>query len=421
MLAPAPFRLVLLLFLLAACARSNGLTDGGSPDGGSPDGGSADAGTLAGKMRAFTEKLGGGHAGHFLIGMGNDGTNSGDDPAYHLGATIDLHYHYLVGLSTEGGWPTWNSNPDYAGKRVREARSHGVVPMITYYAMAAHGDGNVAGSVQDASFMNVWWKDFAQVLASINAEGGPVVLQVEPDFWGYLQQRSASAGGPDKVVAKVAASGYPECAGKPDTVAGWGECLLAAIRARAPNALAGLHASVWGSGMDVRRNTNPSLDVAGEAARSVGFFRAVGGDRFDFISSDSIDRDAGCYEAGLTVTGNVICRMRSSSLLDESNATLPSYRQMLTWFKALTAGLRLPGIWWQLPFGVPSATPGGTPGHYRDNHTHYVFGHIADFVDAGAVGAVWGTGAGYQTFIDTDGGAYKAAVVAYFASPFRLP
>src|SRR5262245_21959242 len=71
---------------------------------------------------------------NFLVGVANDGTNDGNDPAYNLGVTLDLHYHYLVGLSTEGGWPTWNSNPDYAGKRIREARARGVVPMFTQYA-----------------------------------------------------------------------------------------------------------------------------------------------------------------------------------------------------------------------------------------------------------------------------------------------
>ena len=28
---------------------------------------------------------------------------------------------------------------------------------------------------------------------------------------------------------------------------------------------------------------------------------------------------------------------------------------------------RRPIIWWQIPFGVPSATPGGSADHYRDN------------------------------------------------------
>ena len=32
----------------------------------------------------------------------------------------------------------------------------------------------------------------------------------------------------------------------------------------------------------------------------------------------------------------------------------------------------------RIPFGVPSDTPGGSPGTYRDNRVHYIFGHIDD-------------------------------------------
>ena len=38
-----------------------------------------------------------------------------------------------------------------------------------------------------------------------------------------------------------------------------------------------------------------------------------------------------------------------------------------------------------------------------------------------AVGAVFGTGAGNQTYIDSDGDAFKTAVNAYFAAPAALP
>src|SRR5258706_7401241 len=121
-------RLLALLLLLPAC--------GDSPSTGSTDLASAAAPTdlsfaatdLAGfdfavaptdhSPKGFANKLGRTHAGHFLVGMGNDGTNDGNDPAYNLGVTLDLHDHYLVGLSTERGWPTSNSNPDYAGKPI---------------------------------------------------------------------------------------------------------------------------------------------------------------------------------------------------------------------------------------------------------------------------------------------------------------
>ncbi len=95
-------------------------------------------------------------------------------------------------------------------------------------------------------------------------------------------------------------------------------------------------------------------------------------------------------------------------------------RDHLSWVKSVHDGIGPPMIWWQVPFGVPSATPGGTSGHYRDDRVHYMFSHFSEFVAAGGVGAVFGTGAGNQTYIDTDGGQFKAAVTKYFAAPVAL-
>ena len=86
-----------------------------------------------------------------------------------------------------------------------------------------------------------------------------------------------------------------------------------------------------------------------------------------------------------------------------------------------TEGLGKPMLWWQIPFGVPSNTPGGTPGHYRDNRVRYLFGHVQEFIDAGFAGAAFGTGAANQTDITTDGGQFRNAVTAYFARPVPLP
>jgi hypothetical protein len=374
------------------------------------------------KARALTEKLGGAHAGHFLVGMGNDGTASGDDPAYHFDVTLDLHSHYLPGLSTNGGWVTYNKNPDYVAKRINEAKAHGVVPMFTYYGMAAAGDGNVASSLGSATYMETWFKDYAQALASIKASGVPVVMHVEPDFGGYTLRKSLQGGGPSSVPAMVHSANAAECSGLPEDVSGFFKCVVALTRGRAPNAILGFHASAWGSGLDVVRNTDPKLDVVAEANKAVAFFKAVGAGGADFIATDLSDRDAGCYDVGNVkdTKGNLVCDKRTNNYPDETNATLPNFRQPLQWAKALSDGLDLPVIWWQLPFGEPSATPGGTPGHFRDNRTKYVFGHIDEFVAAGGVAAVWGAGAAMQTTFATDNGQYKTAVGAYFAHPFPL-
>jgi hypothetical protein len=83
--------------------------------------------------------------------------------------------------------------------------------------------------------------------------------------------------------------------------------------------------------------------------------------------------------------------------------------------------LGLPLLWWQTPMGVPSTTPGGTSGHYRDNRVKYIFDHTQEFVDVGGMGVVFGAGASGQTDITTDGGQVKNALIKYNASPLALP
>jgi hypothetical protein len=377
-----------------------------------PDGSLPQDASVASKARAFTDKL---------IGVGNDGTNDGNDDAYKLGVTLDLHYHYLVGLSSEGGWPTWNANPDYAGKRVNEAKAHDQVPMLTLYAMAAHGDRNLS-VLTDAAYMTTYFKDFLQLVASVKAAGGSVLIQDEPDFWGYMLQETTKNGGdPTKLKALVSKSGAAECAGEPDDIVGLAHCKLKIYRTRAPNALVGFHASVWGTNVDTGKNQNPQLDVVAEANKAVTFFQKLGMDLADYVATDVSDRDAGCYEVGHEpmchcVKGNGYnC---DNFYWDEANTALPNFKQHFKWAKALTDGIKLPLIWWQIPYGSPSNTPGGQVGAYRDNRVHNFFAHIGELVAAGGVGAVWGTGAGDQSYSTPE---FKAAVTKYFAAPYALP
>ncbi len=385
-----------------------------------PDGSLPADSSVASKAKAFTEKLGPKHAGHFLIGVGNDGTNDGNDDAYKLGVTLDLHYHYLVGLSSEGGWTTWNQNPDYAGKRIAEAKAHDQVPMLTYYCMAAHGDRNLA-VLTDAAYMTTYWKDFLQMLGSVKASNIPVLVHDEPDFWGYMLQEATKNSDLSKIKVLVSKSGAPECANQPDDVVGLARCKLLLYRARAPNALVGFHASPWGTNKDTAKNTDTTLDIVAEATKTVSFFKLLSFDTADFVATDVSDRDAGCYEANhlpmcpCTKTSTYQC---DNFYWDEANAKLPNFKQHFKWAKALTAGLGLPLVWWQLPYGSPSNTPGGAVGSWRDNRVHYFFAHVDELVAAGGVGAVWGTGAGDQSYSTPE---FKAAVTKYFGAPYPLP
>ena len=106
---------------------------------------------------------------------------------------------------------------------------------------------------------------------------------------------------------------------------------------------------------------------------------------------------------------------------DESNLTSPNFHDYLSGVSIIQQGIGgLPVLWWQMPMGVPSATPGGTPGHYRDNRVHYILTHPAEFTKVGGVGVVFSAGATNQTTILTDGGQFQNLWKAYIKTPAAL-
>lgn len=342
---------------------------------------------------------------HFLIGMGNDlagaaeGYDHDRDGIYTLGTSLDLHYCYLVGLMGQGGWPDWNPGGSFVNIMTDSAARHGVVPMFTLYSMASWGEGDMSVLTND-DFMSRYWNGAALLFDRLRLFDAPAVVHLEPDFWAFAQQR-APGHDPRRLAAHVAALA-PDCAGLPDDLTGVGQCLIRLARIRAPQVAVGFHASRW----------------AGAVDETVAFLSAVGSGDSDFLVVETLDRDAGCFEAHVDPGCQ---RADGPWYWDETNQTSPNFHEHLDWASAMFQGLGKPLLWWQMPFGVPSDTPGGTPGHYRDNRVRYLFTHVDEFVAAGGVGAAFGTGAGNQTYITTDGDQFRQAVAAYFSGPTPLP
>jgi hypothetical protein len=69
------------------------------------------------------------------------------------------------------------------------------------------------------------------------------LLHVEPDFWGYMEQRTSSDNAAT-VPAKAAETGLPQLAGLPSTVAGFAQAVVRLRDAYAPNVVLGYHISV---------------------------------------------------------------------------------------------------------------------------------------------------------------------------------
>lgn len=395
---------------------------GPEPDGGPPPDADTAPATVAARARALATALRG--DAHFMMGIGNDldGAPSYDPDragAYTLGTTVDAHYWYVTGYSDRGGWTTWNADGSFVTIHSEAAERHGVVPMVTYYQLALDYESG-ADTLTDPDRMLVWLSDVRLLFQRLGEVGVPAIVHIEPDLFGYLQQRLESMGTtPDAYAARLSFTQVPECMALPEIAASLGPCLRAMRDALAPQVRLGLHASQWGAWYDA---TDPGADVEGSARAVAAFLAAMGGADMDLVVVETSDRDAGFWETygGMAGMCSIVDGPRGQVYWDATNATLPNFHTYFRWVRALTEALGLPALYWQTPFGVPSDTCGGNDGHYRDNRVRYFFDHVDELIAAGGVGAVFGTGAGRQTYITTDDGQFQTAVMSYFASPTAL-
>jgi len=347
--------------------------------------------------RHVTNRLG--LPSRFLVGLGNDvtaaeGWNPNRAHAFELGQKLDIHYMYLSGLD----WPSWNAPEGaYVTVHANAAKARGVVPMFTLYQAAAWGENNL-GAFGNADFMRRYWRNVRTMYSRLAETGIATIVHLEPDLWGYFQKRGDA---PSRVYVRVG-SLVPECADLPEDAAGFGKCLVRLGRRLSPKTAIGLSASSFGA------YTNGVSDPA----RIARYLNQVGSTEADFLVVETLDRDAGCFEAGTDPN----CQRSGTVYWDESNTRSPSFHDHLRWARAIHDGTGKALLWWQMPLGVP-ATWCGTANRYRDNRVRYLFSHVQEFIDAGGVGAVFGTGAPNQTTAKTDGGQFGRAVERYYSAP----
>ncbi len=377
---------------------------------------------------------------HFLIGFtGADATASA--------APFDIRYVYLsAGIPDNGQpcascatnciadnkscanaaggcvwWGCYQYDQDKPGEYVRNlvsgAKAAGEIPMFTYYEILqtgynkygystfTEGAQEVTVAANDQALMTGYFNDFRFLLQQIGSD--VAIIHHEPDFWGYAEQVNLD---PTKITASVTSANATDCGSQPNTIAGFGACLVAMTRKYAPNAKIGLHASGWASNMDVLGNTQAGFDVDGEAAKTVAFLKAAGESNADLVISDISDRDAGYYQ----IIKN------KQTWWDATNATLPDFHQGWQFGKDIATGLNKPLLWWQVPIGnvrldnsndCSDATP--HDGKFQDNRVDYMFANLPELVASGAVGVAFGAGAACCTTAESDDGNLIASTAAY--------
>jgi hypothetical protein len=229
-------------------------------------------------------------------------------------------------------------------------------------------------------------------MQKVGTFGQKVVVQVEPDLWGYLEQRAAG-GDATSVSASVASSGFAEAAGIPNTVQGFADTLLHLRDLYASNAVLAIHASPWASGQDIASSTSTTLNITVEADKTAAFLNSAGiasnayGSTWDVVFNDLDDHDAAWWES-----------QGRNHWWDPTNTTFPNFARYLSWVSELHAKTGRQQVAWQVPVGNQYfLTMNNTCGHYQDNVAQYFIGHPQSLFNAGLVAVLFGAGNGCQT------------------------
>ncbi len=339
-----------------------------------------------------------------------------DDPggaaALRNVAPFGFRYQYLAGgVNTGSGWSTWNPGGSFASMYVRDSWAHGELPVLTYYMLlqSKPGGGDEAhadlANLRNPSTMAAYWDDVRLLFARIKGTK-PVVVHVEPDLWGYLEQNHA---------AQLASSFARQ----------W-----VALRAKvAPNVILAYHLSGWGTKHDIVFEDPTDATVRTYAAQSAAFYRSLK-TKFDIAFEDFSDRDAGFYEK---INGNPNTWMKPAD-----------FHRHLLYARTFVRLARVRMVAWQIPLGnTVMRAMNNTWDHFQDNRVQWLLGpggraHLRAYVSAGFAGFLFGRGSDGATCAcdaakdgvtdpapingndrpslsaDDDGGYFKAQARAYY-------
>ncbi len=307
-------------------------------------------------------------------------------------APFAFRYQYLAaGVNTGQGWATWNPDGSFVTLYIQESNAAGITPVFTYYQIRMSNPGasmeEIAGvnaNVVNTSTMLAYWQDLKLLFQRAGAFNTTVVVQVEPDFWGYMQQRATNDDA-STVAAAVASTGMPELAGLPNTVAGFAKAVIKLRDLYAPNVILGYHLSIWGTGVDPIYSNPSDAEIDQLAGRSAAFYQSLGAN-FDVSFAEFSDRDAGFKQ--------VIYGDGGASWWDSGD-----FARNVRYLGRFSSFIQTRVVLWQLPLGnTKMRAENNTWGHYQDNRVEWLLddatrAHLTDYLNAGVVAFLFGGGA----------------------------
>jgi hypothetical protein len=326
------------------------------------------------------------------------------------GVPWDVRYRYL----TKGWVNNWGWSPadgSWAMKFLQESAAQGSMPAIQYYQVNAEpggGEAQFLAKVQNATTMKSYFSDFKVLMQRSKEFGKPVLVLMEADGYGLLQQQS---GNNPNAYAAVNATGLPELAGLPNTVAGWGLAFLQLRKAvGAHNVILGMHISGWASSKDlayfsVTDPLQPEVDKVYNFLKPLGLVSNVTGATYDVLVGDPLDRDSDFYKTKLG-------QNRWWDPSDTASINSASFNRYAEWLRLWNVASGKRWVLWQLPEGNSNSlnvdnTNNAPRAGYKDNRSEYFFGtnataHRERFASAGVIALLFGRGEGRQASHTTD-------------------
>ena len=365
----------------------------------------------------------------------------GGAAALRASAPFGLRYHYLAGgVNTGASWQSWaTGNGSFVTNFIDDSIANAMIPVFSYYELRQSQPGGGRGdekaavltNLANAQTMRAWFEDLKVFFLRAGATGQPVVLQLEPDLWGYVQV--ARGDDASAVPARVAATGMDELRGLPDTAAGVAQGVQRLRDTYAPQVRLGYPLSIWGTGKDIAVSDEGDEAIDALSARSTRFYRSLG-TAFDVLFTEVADRDAG-YAV-----------KRDGRDPRDVWWDADDWKRFERYVADVHADTRLPVAVWQIPLGnTLYRAVNDTPHHYADNRVQWLLGPddrapLRPLLDSGVVALLFGSGQADGTCAcdaagdgvtnpppsgtatrpsidaDDDGGYFRARVRAYYAA-----
>jgi hypothetical protein len=321
----------------------------------------------------------------------------------------DVRYIYFT-KGWANNWGYGAHDGSMATNFFNECASGGFIPAIQYYQMNLEpggGEAQFLSKTQNAATMASYFGDFKLLMQRAKTYGKPVTVILEADGFGFLQQQS---NGNPNVYAAVAASGIPELAGLPNTIAGWGLAFLQLRNAvGASNVSLGVDIASWAGGREVvyvsvTDPLQPAVDKVYNFLAPFGLTANQTGTTFDFIANSPLDRDSDYYRV---VNGT----SQWWDASDSASLSSASFNRYAEWLRLWNVKTNKRLLLWQVPLGNSNHlnvyNNGGARQGYKDNRPEYFFGassitHLEKFASSGVFSILFGPGATGQSSFQND-------------------